>query len=117
MNIVGICIITVFAILGLSEFIRGLVMFICKKTSPKEFSILIIPIKKNCEEAEYILRSAAQQVRFSKKNIIKKIVCVLDKPSIQTEKICTAVCKEYPFMEVAHLNELKYILKKNYEWQ
>lgn len=117
MNIIGICIITVFAILGLSEFIRSIVMLICKKTAPKEFSILIIPIKEDCEQAEYILRSAAQQVRFSKKNIIKKIVCVLEKPDVQTEKICFAVCKEYPFMEVAHLNELKYVLRKNYECQ
>lgn len=117
MNIVGICIITVFAILGLSEFIRSVVMLIYKKTSPKEFSILIIPVSENCEQAEYILRSAAQQVRFSKKNIVKKVVCVLDKPDIQTEKICTAVCREYPFMELAHLNELKYILRKDYESQ
>ncbi|MCH5300806.1 MAG: hypothetical protein J1E56_05745 [Ruminococcus sp.] len=117
MNIVGICIITIFAIWGLAEFIRSVVMLICKKTSPKEFSILIIPIKENCEEAEYILRSAAQQIRFSKKNIVRKVVCVMDKPDIQTEKICTAVCKEYPFMEIAHLNELKYILRKNYGLQ
>lgn len=100
METLWICVLTVFALWGLSEFIRTLALFICRKTAPKETGVLIIPIKGRCEQAEYILRSAAQQVRFEKNSLIKKIVCVLISPDVQTEKICRAVCGEYSFMEI-----------------
>lgn len=106
MNILWLCIVTVFAVWGLAEFIITLVTFICKKTSPKEAGILIIPIKGKCEQAEYILRSAAQQVHFDKKNFVRKIVCILVKPDEQTEKICQTISKEYSYMEVFHLKEM-----------
>lgn len=111
MDIFGICIITVFALWGLSEFIRTLVLFICRKTGPKEAGVLIIPIKGSCEQAEYILRSAAQQVRFGKNNLVKKIVCVLIKPDRQTKKICRAVCREYSYMEIEERETMPEALK------
>ncbi|MGN1467585.1 MAG: hypothetical protein ACI4W1_04685 [Ruminococcus sp.] len=109
MDVLSICVVTVFALWGLGEFIRTLVIFICNKSSPKNTCILIVPIKGKCEQAEFILRSAAQQVRYGKQNIIKKIVCVLEKPDSQTEKICRGISKEYSFMEVIYLSELQNI--------
>ncbi len=109
MNVLSICIVTIFAIWGLAEFIRTLVVFFCNKTAPKDVGILIIPVKGKCEQAEFIIRSSAQQVKFSKKNIIKKIVCILEKTDEQTEKICRQTAKDYSFVEILHLSELQNI--------
>ncbi len=109
MNIFSAILVTIFAIWGLAEFIRTLVVFFCRKTSPKESCILIVPIKGNCPQAEYIIRCAAQEAKFSRKNIFKKVVCILEKTDKQTEKICRQTAKDYSFVEVLYLSELQNI--------
>lgn len=109
MNILSAIAVTFFAIWGLAEFIRMIVVFFCNKTSPKNSCILIVHIKNNCPQAEYIIRSAALQAKFSRKNIFKKVVCILEKPDKQTEEICRQTAKDYSFVEVLYLSELQNI--------
>lgn len=109
MNILSTIAVTIFAIWGVAECIRMLVIFFCNKTSPKDSCILIVPIKGDCQQAEYIIRCAAQQAKFSRKNIFKKVVCILEKPTKQTEQICRQTAKDYSFVEVLYLSEMQNI--------
>lgn len=109
MNIISICLVTIFAVWGVGEFIRTIVLFFSKKTGLKNCFILIVPIKNRCEHAEYLLRNAAEEFRWRKHNKFTKICCVLDNTDEQTEKICRTISKEYSFMEVVYLKDFEKI--------
>lgn len=99
MNIISICIVTVFALWGFAQCIKSLVLFFTQKSSPVTNAVLLIPINGTCEQAEYILRSAAEDFKWTKHNKFKKIICLCTNTDVQTKRICETVCAEYSFME------------------
>lgn len=99
MNILSICIVTVFALWGFAQCIKSLVLFFTQKSGPAVNSVLLIPIDGTCEQAEYILRSAAEDFKWTKHNPFKKIICLCTNTDLQTKRICETVCSEYSFME------------------
>ena len=99
MKILSICLVVVFAVFGFAQWVKSVVLFFTKHSTPPVNALLIIPIEKNCEQAEYILRSVAEDFKWTKHKRGSKIICIADNPDAQTEKICRTVCDEYSFME------------------
>lgn len=102
----GMVILIFFALIGLCSVCRGIVRGFHKPDSDREI-ILIEPIKKEQENAEYLLRRAAQKVlwmgRFAPDRVIA-LDCDMDDG---TRKLCRLVCGDYPFMELCTKDELK----------
>lgn len=100
-----ICILAFFAIIGICEFCRGIVQGITKSKDDKEI-ILIEPIFQKQEDAEYLLRSAAQKVMWMGRFAPDRVICLDCNMDKETKRLCQMVCNEYPFMELYTKDEM-----------
>lgn len=94
-----VCFLIFFAVIGICETCKGIVNFITKTGNDREI-ILIEPICHKQEDAEYILRSAAQKVKWMGKNGPDRVICLDCNMDEETKKLCQMVCKDYPFIEM-----------------
>ena len=94
-----ICLVAFFAVVGVCEFCRGIVKLFTKSQDEKEI-VLIEPICNKQEDAEYLLRSAAQRVKWMGKNGPNRVICLDCNMDEETKRLCSMVCSEYPFMEM-----------------
>ena len=63
MNILSAVLLVVFAVMGIIAFVRELTCFLFR--NKKNNTIMFVtPIKGKCEDAEYLLRSAAAKVKW-----------------------------------------------------
>ncbi|MCI7085124.1 MAG: hypothetical protein PUB41_03450 [bacterium] len=106
MDILGICVVTVLAIWGLTDIVRKAVVFILKRSCDQCAYTLIIPIEGKCEQAEFILRNAAAELKWNGNKKIKKIYCLLKNADSQTENICKTICTEYDYMEIIYADDM-----------
>lgn len=110
---VYICILAFFSVVGICESLRGLVRFFTKSKDEKEI-ILIEPICNKQEDAEFLLRSAAQRVRWMGQNGPDKVICLDCNMDDETKRLCQMVCSDYPFMELYTKDEIFDKLDKIY---
>ena len=106
-----VCFLAFFAVIGICELCRGIVRIFTKSSYDREI-ILIEPICKKQEDAEYLLRSAAQRVKWMGKNAPDRVICLDCNMDEETKKLCQIVCKDYPFIEMCTLDEMFDMLSK-----
>ncbi len=94
-----ICILAFFAVVGICESCRSIVRFFTKSDNDREI-LLIEPIYQKQEDAEYILRSAAQRVKWMGKNGPDRVICIDCNMDSETRKMCEIVQRDYPFIEL-----------------
>ncbi len=94
------------SLVGIISIIRSIIF---KIFSPKEDTsvIIISPVGKNSNNAEFILRSWGERLRWSRGSAQDKIICLDAGLDHNTRKICEAVAKEYGNMEIMTCSELK----------
>ncbi|MGN0488904.1 MAG: hypothetical protein ACI4HO_06550 [Ruminococcus sp.] len=104
-----ICLLAFFAVIGVCESLRGLVRIFTKSKDDREI-ILIEPICNKQEDAEYLLRSAAQKVKWMGKNGPDRVICLDCNMDEETKKLCEMVCRDYSFMELCSKDDMFEIL-------
>lgn len=100
-----ICILAFFAVVGICESCRSIIRFITKSGNAREI-ILIEPICQKQEDAEYVLRCAAQRVKWMGKNGPDRVICLDCNMDEETKKMCEMVCRDYPFIEMCTKDEM-----------
>jgi hypothetical protein len=95
----SLCVLIFFALIGLFQVCRGIVQALSKSKDDKEI-ILIEPICKNQENAEYLLRNAAWKVMWMGRFAPDKVICLDCNMDNETKKVCKLVCRDYPFMDI-----------------
>lgn len=103
-------------LLGITELTK---MIIQKAYRSKSFSkaILIIPLRENTRNTEYILRSIVAKIKWSGNCILQKAICLDSGISEYERKICETICNQYDFLELMNKDELYHYLeitKQNY---
>lgn len=75
MNVVSAVFLVVFAVIGICAFVRELTFFLFrnKKIIPL---CLLLPSAEKCENAEYILRSAAAKVKWISRGRNDCVICL-----------------------------------------
>jgi hypothetical protein len=109
-----ICFLAFFAVIGICEMLKGIVKIFTKSKDDKEI-ILIEPICNQQEDAEYLLRSAAQKVKWMGKNGPDRVICLDCNMDNETKKLCEMVCCDYPFMEMCSKDEAFELLDSVYK--
>ncbi len=100
-----IFILAFFAVIGVCEFCKGIIKTITRSKSENGI-ILIEPIFQKQEDAEYLLRSAAQKVKWMGKYAPDRVICLDCNMDSETRKLCEMVCREYPFIELCTREEM-----------
>ena len=106
MYLFGIIVLIFFALIGMCGVCRGIARGLSKPDNDREI-ILIEPIKHNQENAEYLLRRAAQKVLWMGRHAPDRVIALDCNMDEGTRKLCRLVCCDYPFMELCTKEELK----------
>lgn len=98
----------IFSVVGIICSCKCFIRFILRNKSDTDVYI-IIPIKKNCENAEQLVRSTAERSMLMGKSRWDKIVCVDYGCNNETRKIIKILCREYSFMHYMTFEEFLQI--------
>lgn len=109
MNAIAVSILIVFAVTGIIHIVKELTYFLYRNKNQSNI-ILLTPMKGNEENAEYILRGAAEKIRWLCKNRNDSILCIDCEMDKETRKICETLCQEYGFIKLIDKSEIsKYL--------
>lgn len=86
-------------IIGLIDVVKTIILFFLNSKQDKN-TIIIVPLTKNDENIEQILRSTATKVKFIGKNTWQNIVCIDYGINEENKKICEKMCNDFPFMKI-----------------
>lgn len=107
-----IFILSFFSVVGVCSFCKGIINTITKSKNENGI-ILIEPIFEKQEDAEFLLRNAAQRVKWMGKYGPDKIICLDCNMDSETKKLCQMVCRDFPFIELyskeEFLDSLNYL--------
>lgn len=106
MYLFGMVVLIFFAIIGVCGVCRGVARGLSKPENDREI-ILIEPIKNGQEDAEYLLRRAAQKILWMGRHAPDRVIALDCDMDAGTRKLCRLVCCDYPFMELCTKEELK----------
>ena len=101
----SICVLTLFALIGVMNICRGIAQALNHPRDDREI-ILIEPIREKQEDAEFRLRSAARKVMWMGRFAPDRVICLDCGMDGETRKLCGLVCNEYPFMELCGKEEV-----------
>lgn len=75
MNVVSAVFLVVFAVIGICAFVRELTIFLFRNRKNNTV-MFVAPISGKCENAEYILRSAAAKVKWISRGRNDCVICL-----------------------------------------
>jgi len=113
LDMISKIIIALFVIIGLTEFCRTLIMWLYKPRHAEKITI-IVPIEGHEEEAELILKSAVEKMRWMGGQGKKQLICVDCGMDDETREICTIICNRYPFVEICNVQQLAVRLEQKF---
>ena len=110
MNVVSAVLVVVFAVIGLAAVVReiSLLLFCYKDDSSV---MLVTPIQKNAQDAEFALRSALSKQRWHLGRNCTSTVCLDSELDEKTRKICEGICRESGFEHFITKDEFIKMLK------
>lgn len=106
MDLLGKGLLVFFLIMGLVETCRLLLLWLLRPEKMEE-AALVVPLTGHVEDAEYILRSAAQSFQWDRTRCPKRLLCVDGGMDPETKEICLHLQRELPFLEICTPEELK----------
>lgn len=104
MNVVAAGILVVFAVLGVIYFVRDISLFLFRYK--KDNTIMFVtPVNGKCDDAEFILRSAASKVKWISRGKNDYVICLNCDMDEETKKVCENICKDYGFARIVSKKE------------
>ena len=97
MNVVSAVFLVVFAVIGICAFVRELTFFLFRN--------------RKCENAEYILRSAAAKVKWISRGRNDCVICLDCGMDDETKRICQKICRDYGFAKLLTKQEFFKMIK------
>ena len=118
MDLIGKVLLVFFLVMGLIETCRLLLMWLLRPEKIAD-SILVIPMCGHVEDAEYLLRGAAESIRWEKHKRPRRFICVDGGMDRETKEICKKNCHVWKFADrknweaLCFLKDKKKALKRN----
>lgn len=98
----------VLMLMGVIEVIRRFVFWVMKTETSEGFTIVVTP--EDGESCEYLLRSAAEKMRWLDLKVPCSLVCFNRQNDAEIDSICAALSTQYPFLTVSKPGELEYTI-------
>jgi hypothetical protein len=102
----GNIVVVLLGLIGVTELVR-LIVFWMLSPGRGEKMLIVVPVTGHDEEAEFVLRSAAQRAKWMGGKDEKRVLCVDCGMDEETRRICETICREYRFMEIVAPEELE----------
>jgi hypothetical protein len=101
--------IVILVIVGLVETCRVVILRILRPHR-KQVMYMIVPLQGHNEEAEYILRCAAERVQWLGGTEEKMLICLDCGMDEETRSISDRLCRDYSFMSICSAEEMNGLL-------
>ena len=108
MNIVIFVLCAVLMVFGIAELVRPLVFWWLKPETAQEFSIVVSP--GSADSCEYLVRSAAERMRWLNLKAPCRLVCVNLSDDPEIDSICRFLALRYPYLKVSKREDLVYTI-------
>ena len=105
MTAIAVSILIIFAVIGIIHLVKEITYFLFRGKDESNI-VLLSPIKGKNENAEYILRGAAEKIKWLCRNRNDCILCIDCDMDYETKKICEALCREYGFIRLIDKSEI-----------
>lgn len=108
MDILSAVLLVVFATFGVIAFARELCFWIFKDKCSNGI-VLLTPVKRNCGNAEMLLRCAVAKIKWVSRGKNDCVICLDCDMDENTKEVCQKICKDNPtvkFMEKSELIEM-----------
>lgn len=92
-------------LIGVTEVVRLIVFWMLSPGRGVKM-LIVVPVFGHDEEAEFVLRSAAQRAKWMGGKDEKRVLCVDCGMDEETRHVCELVCREYRFMELVTPDQL-----------
>lgn len=109
MEILSAVLLLAFAIIGVAALLRTITYYLFRYKKDNTI-MLIAPMKGKCEDAEFILRSAAAKVKWVSRGKNDYVICLDCDMDDETKRICESICKEYGFAKMLSKKEFLEML-------
>lgn len=110
MNTLSAVLLVVFAVIGVVAFVRELTYFLFRNKSDNTV-MLVTPVRGKCEDAEYMLRSAAAKIKWVSRGRYDYVICLDCGMDEETKRICEKICSEYGFAKLVTKSEFFEMIK------
>ena len=104
MQIFSAAVLVIFAVIGIIAFVRDLSYFLFKNNKDS-LIMFVAPISGKCDDAEFILRSAAAKVKWISRGKNDYVICLDCDMDEETRTICETICKDYGFAKLMSKKE------------
>ncbi len=105
MNVVSAVLLVIFSVIGVISLVRELAVLIFRYKCDNTI-MFITPINKDCNDAEFLLRSTVSKVRWISRGKHNYVVCLDCEMDDKTKEICENICKQYGFASLMSKKEL-----------
>ncbi len=110
LNLIAKVVFALFAVLGLVEMFRRFLFWLLRTKNPGKF-YLIVSIRGHEEEAELILRSACERLKWLPDRHAEMIL-VDSGMDQETRKICEMACCDLPEIHFCRPDEMNWLLSQ-----
>lgn len=111
MTAVSAAILIIFAVMGIIYCVREFTYFLYKNKNNCSI-IIVTPLENEKHNAEFILRSAAERLKWFCRGGSDCVLCLDCDMDEETESICSALCREYGFIRLIKKQELIKMLNE-----
>ena len=110
MNVLSSVLLVVFAVIGVIAFVREISYYLFRYKNDNSI-MFVTPIDGKCDDAEFMLRSAAAKVKWVSRGKHNYVICLDCDMDDETKRICENICNEYGFAKLISRNEFFELLK------
>lgn len=104
MNVLSVVLLVVFAVFGFISVLQNLAYYLFRYK--KDNTVMFVtPLNGKCENAEFMLRSAAAKVKWVSRGKNDYVICLDCDMDEETKKMCENICSEYGFARLISKKE------------
>ncbi len=104
MNVLSAVLLVVFAVIGVISFVRAVTCYIFRYK--KDNTVMFVtPISGKCEDAEFLLRSAAAKVKWISSGKNDLVICLDCDMDDETRTVCENICNDFGFARIVSKKE------------
>ncbi len=86
--------------IGITEIIRLVVIKLVHPKANEQYSYIVLPLSKHCDDVENRIRAAAARVRWDDSGGAEKVICLDCGMDEETRRICEKTACDYDIVTV-----------------
>lgn len=109
MEILLISVCSVLVLLGIADAVRRIAFWSLTPQDANGIFIMVEP--KNADECEFLIRSAAERIKWMNMSDPCRLICINENGIDEINQICENLTEDFPELVVSNYEDLRYNIK------